>query len=186
MYIVHRNVLISLLNIQLSSFPNTTYWRDCIFPPLHTLALPCLFFHSRWTYVRGSLSGLSSLFCCPVCFGARNMLLWLLCVCARLCLTLCGPMTMQAPLSVESSRQEHWSGLPSPSPGGLPDADRTHIFCISCIGRQILYRWVTGAVLTHCSFVSSSEVKEPDTSSFVLSSQDCFGSLGSNVVSYGF
>ena len=27
----------------------------------------------------------------------------------------------QAPLSVEFSRQEYWSGLPSPSPGDLPD-----------------------------------------------------------------
>ena len=27
----------------------------------------------------------------------------------------------QAPLSMEFSRQEHWSGLPFPPPGGLPD-----------------------------------------------------------------
>ena len=27
----------------------------------------------------------------------------------------------QAPLSMEFSRQEHWSGLPSPSPGDLPN-----------------------------------------------------------------
>ena len=27
----------------------------------------------------------------------------------------------QAPLSIELSRQEHWSGLPFPSPGDLPD-----------------------------------------------------------------
>ena len=27
----------------------------------------------------------------------------------------------QAPLSMEFSRQEYWSGLPSPSPGALPD-----------------------------------------------------------------
>ena len=27
----------------------------------------------------------------------------------------------QAPLSVEFPRQEYWSGLPSPSPGDLPD-----------------------------------------------------------------
>ena len=27
----------------------------------------------------------------------------------------------QAPLSMEFSRQEYWSGLPCPSPGGLPD-----------------------------------------------------------------
>ena len=27
----------------------------------------------------------------------------------------------QSPLSMEFSRQEHWSGLPFPSPGDLPD-----------------------------------------------------------------
>ena len=33
------------------------------------------------------------------------------------------PLTVacQAPLSMEFSRQEYWSGLPSPSPGALPD-----------------------------------------------------------------
>jgi len=30
-------------------------------------------------------------------------------------------VTLQAPLSVEFSRQEYWSGLPFPSPGDLPD-----------------------------------------------------------------
>ena len=28
-----------------------------------------------------------------------------------------------APLSMESSREEHWSGLPFPSPGDLPDPE---------------------------------------------------------------
>ena len=38
--------------------------------------------------------------------------------------TLCNPMNCivhQAPLSMEFSRQEYWSGLPFPSPGDLPD-----------------------------------------------------------------
>ena len=41
----------------------------------------------------------------------------------QLCPTLCDLMdiTYQAPLSMEFSRQEHWSGLPFPSPGDLPD-----------------------------------------------------------------
>ena len=41
------------------------------------------------------------------------------------CPTLCNPMdcivACQTPLSMEFSRQEYWSGVPSPSPGGLPD-----------------------------------------------------------------
>ena len=46
------------------------------------------------------------------------------CVCsvAQSCLTLCNPMDCnhQAPLSMEFSRQEYWSGLTFPSPGNLP------------------------------------------------------------------
>ena len=39
------------------------------------------------------------------------------------CLTLATPWTVahQAPLSMGLSRQEYWSGLPFPSPGGLPN-----------------------------------------------------------------
>ena len=39
------------------------------------------------------------------------------------CPTLVTPWTVacQAPLSMEFSRQEYWSGLPFPSPGDLPD-----------------------------------------------------------------
>ena len=50
------------------------------------------------------------------------------CICmevlvAQLCLTLCDPMVCshQAPLSMEFSSQEYWSGLPFPSPGDLPN-----------------------------------------------------------------
>ena len=41
----------------------------------------------------------------------------------KLCLTLSTPWTVahQPPLSVGFPRQEHWSGLPFPSPGDLPD-----------------------------------------------------------------
>ena len=43
---------------------------------------------------------------------------------AQSCPTLCDPMdyiARQAPLSMESSKQEYWSGLPFPPPGDLPD-----------------------------------------------------------------
>ena len=46
----------------------------------------------------------------------------------------------QAPLSMEFSRQEYWSGLPFPISEDLPDPEiEPSISCISCIGRQILY-----------------------------------------------
>ena len=41
--------------------------------------------------------------------------------CVRLCATL-RTAARQAPLSTELSRQEHWSGLPRPPPGDLPDS----------------------------------------------------------------
>ena len=43
---------------------------------------------------------------------------------AQSCLTLCNSMDYkahQSPLSMKFSRQEHWNGLPFPSPGDLPD-----------------------------------------------------------------
>ena len=45
------------------------------------------------------------------------------CVHAQSCLTLATSWTIacKAPLSIGFSRQEHWSGLPFPSPGDLPN-----------------------------------------------------------------
>ena len=40
--------------------------------------------------------------------------------CVRLSATPC-TVACQAPLSMEFSRQEHWSGFPFPAPGDLPD-----------------------------------------------------------------
>ena len=68
------------------------------------------------------------------------------CVCAQVlsCVWLFAtPWTVahQAPLSMGSSRQEYWSGLPFPPPGHLSQPrDRAHI---SCLGRGILYHWAT-------------------------------------------
>ena len=46
----------------------------------------------------------------------------------KLCLTLATPWTVacQAPLSMEFSRQEYWSGFLFPSPGHLPDSGIKH------------------------------------------------------------
>ena len=53
-------------------------------------------------------------------------------------------VTQQAPISMEFSRQEYWSGLPFPSPGDVPDPETEPTSCISCVGRQIPYHWATG------------------------------------------
>jgi len=48
--------------------------------------------------------------------------------------------TCQAPLSMEFSRQEYWSGLPSPPPRDHPDPSVEPTSLIStCIGRCILF-----------------------------------------------
>ena len=45
------------------------------------------------------------------------------CLVAQACPTLCNPWTVayEAPLSMEFSRQEFWSGFPCPPPGNLPN-----------------------------------------------------------------
>ena len=52
------------------------------------------------------------------------------------CLTLWTPWAVahQAPLSMGFSRQEYWSGLPCPPPGGYSlSRDQTHMSYVSCI-----------------------------------------------------
>ena len=47
----------------------------------------------------------------------------------------------QAPLSMEFSRQEYWSGFPFHSPGDLPPRDQSCISCVSYSVRQSLYHY---------------------------------------------
>ena len=64
------------------------------------------------------------------------------CVCVCVCLSCVQlfatsyTVARQAPLSMEFSRQEYWSGLPFPSPGDLPDP-RIKPSLLHC--RQMLY-----------------------------------------------
>ena len=48
-----------------------------------------------------------------------------------------GVIACQAPLSIEFSRQEYWSGLPYPPPGHLPDPgiEPTSLTSSAVIGR---------------------------------------------------
>ena len=77
-----------------------------------------------------------------------------MCSVAKSCPTLCNPWTVthQAPLSMGFSRQEYWSGLPFPSPGGSSQPkNQAHV---SFIARQILYHWATN-ILPCCSVTHS-------------------------------
>ena len=74
-----------------------------------------------------------------------------MCVCSVMSDSLPSPRTVacQTPLSMESSRQEYWSGLPFPSPGNVPDPgiEPGSLTYISCIGRWILYHCATWETL---------------------------------------
>ena len=64
-------------------------------------------------------------------------------VCVLSCVQLFAtPWTVarQAPLSMEFSRQEYWSGLPFPSPGDVPDpgTELASSVSLACTGRQVL------------------------------------------------
>ena len=74
------------------------------------------------------------------------------CLVSQLCLTLGDPWTAahQAPLSMEFSRQEYWSGLPFPSPRIFltqgPNPGLLHcrriIYQLSCKGSPRILEWV--------------------------------------------
>ena len=71
-----------------------------------------------------------------------------MCMCAQSCQLSLWTVAHQAPLSMGFSRQEYWSGLPCPPPGGYSQTrDQTQVSCISCIGRRVLYHWATWEVL---------------------------------------
>ena len=85
---------------------------------------PCFFVEVPQSYLKGCLLGHSLLS---------------VCVHTELCPTLWDPIAFQVPLSVEFSRQEYWSRLPFPSPGGLPNLGiEPKVSCISCIGKWVL------------------------------------------------
>ena len=68
------------------------------------------------------------------------------CICAQSCLTLCDPMDCSPPGSsvhgISQARILEWVTISFTKRSSWP-RDQTHISCVSCIGRQILYHWVT-------------------------------------------
>ena len=81
-----------------------------------------------------------------VCFSPLLLSVIIYYCCVRiLCLTLCDPVDCSPPGSsvygILQARILEWIGMPS-SRGSSQPRDQTHVSCISCIGRQILY---------HCS-----------------------------------
>ena len=80
-----------------------------------------------------------------VCFSPLLLSVIICCCCVRiLCLTLCDPMDCSPPGSsvhgILQARVLEWVAMPS-SRGSSQPRDQTHVSCISCIGRQILYHY---------------------------------------------
>ena len=88
------------------------------------------------------------------------VVLYDVCVCAQSLghvLLFVTPWTVahQAPLSMEFSRQEYWSGLLFPSPGDLPDPGIEPVFsCFSRISMQILYHCATWEAVWNVKYIS--------------------------------
>ena len=76
-----------------------------------------------------------------------SLLLWVplcVCVCAHLCSTLWDPIwqTVAHHNPLSQARIQEWVAV-SYSRGSSWLRDQTHVSWVSCIGRQILYRWAT-------------------------------------------
>ena len=67
------------------------------------------------------------------------------------CLTLCDPMDCSPPGSslhgIHHARILEWVAMPS-SRGSSQIWDRTHVSCVSCFGRQVLYHGATREALS--------------------------------------
>ena len=75
----------------------------------------------------------SWIICSPVCFWSFLSLVALcVCVLSHVWLFMTWwTVTLQAPLSMEFSGQEHWSRLPPPPPGDLPRPGMKHVSPVS-------------------------------------------------------
>ena len=90
------------------------------FPVLYNISVLFVYFIHRSLYLLISCMHAKSLQSCPA---------------------LCDPWAIahQAPLSMEFSKQEYWSGLLYPPQVDLSDpGDQTRVFCSSCIAGRFL------------------------------------------------
>ena len=82
------------------------------------------------------------------------------CMHAQSCLTLCNPMICSPPGSsvygIFPVRIPEWVAI-SYSRGSSRPKDGTHISCVSCLGRQILYHWMCEAP---CSIITPQFIEE--------------------------
>ena len=114
------------------SCSRTIYWRA--FSPLNYLGTVIKI---NWFHICEPISGLSVLFNWSIQLNSTR-------ACAQPCLTLCDPMDCSLPgcsaHGVFQARILEWVAISSSRKSFWP-RDWTHVSCVSCIERQILYCW---------------------------------------------
>ena len=90
-------------------------------------------------------------------------------VCSVMYFVIPWTVACQAPLPMEFSRQEYWSGLAiSSSRQSSQPRVGTHVFCVSCIGRQCLYHCTTWEVLMEHTHTHAHTRAKTKQCSFIL------------------
>ena len=96
-------------------------------------------------------------------------------LCAQSCLTLCNPRDCSPPGSsvhgIFQATMLEWVAI-SYSRGSSQSRDWTHISCVSCIGRQILYLFATWEAHVICMKIFFPFFKTPPFFFFFLSNSE--------------
>ena len=101
----------------------------------------------------------------------------------QLCPTLAWPIACQAPLSMGFSRQEHWSGLPCPPAGDLPDPKTEPTFLTSpVLAGGFFATSATWEFLEtgNCCYMFPQVLASAELSWFNLTGKDLPGSVSGN------
>ena len=144
---LHRNYSrnLSIFSITTSSSPSlsSAHSNEEALPLTHLLS------HSGVHLAKVKNSASSPLCSQPTSFlWCWQPVFWLyhLHVCVLSCLTLCHPVACSLPGSsihgIFQAEIREWVAV-FYSRGSSQPRDRTRIFCVSCIGRQLCYRWAT-------------------------------------------
>ena len=130
----YENIKVDYLELVYHKLSMTTnLLESLLIPPGISVARLAGTFFGLYPWARSSGGAFTSQYSDLVCC-CRAQLFAIPCTTAR-----------QAPLSMGFPRQEYWSELPSPSPGGIFLTQGSNL-CLQ-LGRQILYHWATEETL---------------------------------------
>ena len=120
-----NDILIAAVSISLTHASSLGYYSGCCFSSEgHPYSSVWLFLGVRTPITFFQVYLTQFCFCCCLWCCAQSL---------QSCPTLCNlwPVAHQAPLSMEFSSQEYWSGLPCLPPGDLPNLGIEPIFLAS-------------------------------------------------------